>query len=328
VIAEVAQAHDGSLGAAHAYIDAVAQTGASAVKFQTHYAAEESTPGEPWRVKFSKKDESRYEYWRRMEFSLEEWQGLADHARERGLVFLSSPFSQKAIDVLNEVGVPAWKVASGEVSNLPLLEAMAKTGKPVLLSSGLSTFEDLDRAVACVRPHAPVAIFQATSAYPCPPTTIGLNLLAEYEARYQCPVGLSDHSATLYAGLAAVALGASLLEVHVVFSPECFGPDTSSSLTPPALRQLVEGTRFIQTALAHPVDKRELPAPQRELLRLFGKSVVSARALRKGEILRAADLAAKKPGTGIPAARLPSLVGKIITRDVGQDELLREDDLG
>ncbi len=327
VIAEVAQAHDGSLGTAHAYIDAVQKSGASAVKFQTHYAAAESTPAEPWRVKFSHRDESRYEYWRRMEFSPEEWRGLADHAREVGLVFLSSPFSEKAVNVLLEIGVPAWKVASGEVGNLPMLERMARTGKPVLLSSGLSTWKDLDRAVACIRPHARFAMFQTTSSYPCPPEAVGLNVLAELRARYGCPVGLSDHSATTYAGLAAVTLGASLLEVHVVFSRDCFGPDTSSSLTFAELGELVRGVRFIEKAIGYPVNKASLPAPQQELLKLFGKSVVASRPLRKGAVLSLADLCAKKPGSGIPAARLVELVGRTLSRDVASDSLLEEADL-
>ena len=147
IIGEIAQTHDGSLGTAHAYIDAVANAGADAIKFQTHIAAAESTPGEPWRVKFSRQDATRFEYWRRMEFSQEQWHGLAAHARERGLLFLSSAFSPEAVDLLERVGVPGWKVGAGEVSNLPLLEKMARTGKPVILSSGMSDWAELDAAV-------------------------------------------------------------------------------------------------------------------------------------------------------------------------------------
>ena len=136
IIAEVAQAHDGSLGAAHAYIDAAARAGADAVKFQTHIAAAESTPGEPWRVKFSLQDASRYEYWKRMEFTEEQWIGLKAHADQRGLKFISSPFSMEAVDLLERVGVAAWKVASGECTNAPLLRRIMTSGKPVLLVHG------------------------------------------------------------------------------------------------------------------------------------------------------------------------------------------------
>ena len=130
IIAEVAQAHDGSLGAAHAYIDAAARAGADAVKFQTHIAAAESSPAEPWRVKFSLQDATRYDYWRRMEFTEEQWAGLRMHADERGLQFLSSPFSVEAAQLLRRVGVSAWKIASGEVNNVPLFDFMLSTGLP------------------------------------------------------------------------------------------------------------------------------------------------------------------------------------------------------
>lgn len=328
VIAEVAQAHDGSLGTAHAYIDAVARTGASAIKFQTHIAAAESTPSEPWRIRFSPQDDTRYQYWQRMQFTEAQWRGLSDHAAERGLVFLSSPFSPEAVALLDRLGMAAWKVASGEVANLPLLEQMARTGKPVLLSSGMSGWDELDRAVATVDAlGAPLALFQTTTAYPCPPEKLGLNVLAELRARYQRPVGLSDHSATPHAGIAAVTLGVNLIEVHVVFSRECFGPDTSSSLTTTELRTLVEGIRFVETALASPVDKERMAADLVESRRLFGKSVVAARDLAAGTVLSADDVALKKPGTGIPAARVGEVLGRTLARAVAPDTLLTEADL-
>jgi N,N'-diacetyllegionaminate synthase len=128
IIAEVAQAHDGSLGMAHAFIDAAAAAGVDAIKFQTHIAAEESTAAEPWRVKFSKQDATRFDYWKRMEFAPEQWAGLKQHAEEKGLMFLSSAFSHAAVDLLRKLGMPAWKVASGELTNLPLIAHMAKDG--------------------------------------------------------------------------------------------------------------------------------------------------------------------------------------------------------
>ena len=328
VIAEVAQAHDGSLGACHAYIDAAARAGADAIKFQTHIASEESSPSEPWRVRFSPQDETRFEYWKRMEFSAAAWEGLARHAAEQGLLFLSSAFSPAAIDLLEKLGVPAWKVASGESTTLPLLRGMARTGKPVLLSTGMSPWSDIDRAVSEIRRwRAPLAIFQATSAYPCPPEKLGLNLLGELAERYACPVGLSDHSATIFAGIAAVTLGAGLLEVHLTFSRECFGPDTSSSLTTAELRQLVDGIRFVEGALAHPVDKDAAAAELRELRVLFGKSIVAARDLEAGSVLAEEDLALRKPGTGIPAAELESLLARRLARAVRAHQQLSVNDL-
>jgi hypothetical protein len=151
VIGEVALTHDGSLGLAHAFVDAIAGAGADAVKFQTHIAAAESTPSEPFRVKFSRQDATRYEYWQRMEFTEAQWQGLADHCRERGVLFISSPFSIEAVDLLERVGQPIWKIASGEVSNPRLLDRVLETGAPVLLSTGMSALAETDAAVARVR---------------------------------------------------------------------------------------------------------------------------------------------------------------------------------
>src|SRR5687767_13592296 len=161
IIAEVGLAHDGSLGLAHAFIDEVSRGGADAVKFQTHIAAAESTAAEPFRVKFSQQDATRYDYWKRMEFTEAQWRGLADHAVDRGLMFLSSPFSIEAVDMLARVGMPMWKIASGEVSNRPLLEAVTATGRPVLLSSGMSALAEVDAAADCVRSAGvPLGIMQ------------------------------------------------------------------------------------------------------------------------------------------------------------------------
>jgi N-acetylneuraminate synthase len=328
VIAEVAQAHDGSLGTAHAYIDAVARAGADAVKFQTHIAAEESTAREPWRVKFSLQDATRYDYWKRMQFTVEQWAGLKRHAEERGLVFLSTPFSMAAVDLLERLGVEAWKVGSGEVTNLPMVERMSRAGKPVILSSGMSGWRDLDGAVEVMRRHgAPLAVLQCTTEYPTPPERVGLNVMNEIRQRYGCITGLSDHSGTIYPGLAAAALGAEILEVHVTFSRECFGPDVSASLTTAELKELVAGVRFIERALGSPVDKDWLATRMEGVRRTFGKSIVAARSLREGETLREQDLALKKPGDGIPPSRLPELIGRKLKRALVTDEVIREEDL-
>lgn len=328
VIGEIAQTHDGSLGTAHAYIDAVARAGADAVKFQTHIAAAESTPGEPWRVKFSPQDATRYEYWRRMEFSEEQWAGLAQHAADRGLYFLSSPFSFEAVDLLDRIGVPGWKVGAGETTNTPMIERMAKTGKPVLLYSGMTTWAELDRAVECVRQNgAEPAVLQCTSAYPCPPEKLGLNVIAQLRERYNCPAGLSDHSGTIYAGLAAATLGARILEVHVAFSREVFGPDVIASVTTTELKQLVDGVRFIEQANANPVDKETMAADLAPMRSLFSKSIVVRVDLPAGAVLTEDNLTLKKPGTGVPAARFAEVLGKRLKVAVSADHLLQETDL-
>jgi N-acetylneuraminate synthase len=328
IIGEVAQAHDGSLGAAHAFIDAIADAGADAVKFQTHIAAAESTPAEPWRARFSRQDDTRYQYWERMEFTEPQWHGLRTHAGERGLLFLSSPFSPEAVDVLRRVGVDAWKVASGEVANLDLVRDMARDGRELLLSSGMSGWDELDRAVeVCRTEGAPFAVLQCNTAYPCPPEKVGLNVLHELAERFECPVGLSDHSGTIFPAIAAVTLGAAVVEVHVTLSRKAFGPDVVASVTDAELAELVRGVRYVETALAHPIDKDAEARALGDMRSIFTKSVVARRALPEGHVLTSDDLAAKKPGTGIPANRVDALTGARLLRAVVADELLNWDDV-
>jgi N-acetylneuraminate synthase len=329
VIGEVAQAHDGSLGIAHAFVDAIAAAGADAVKFQTHIAAAESHPSEPWRVRFSPADDTRFDYWRRMEFTEDEWAGLRSHARERGLAFLSSPFSLEAVDLLRRIGVAGWKIASGEVPNRELLEAVAATGGPVLLSSGMSPWRELDSAVACLREAGTeeLAVLQCTSAYPVAPESLGLNVLGEIERRYACATGLSDHSGTIFPSLAAVALGARVVEVHVTLSREMFGPDVPASITPGELRELCTGVGLIATSLSHPVDKDDAAVTLAPMRRLFTRSLVTTRALAEGEVLGERDLAARKPGSGIPAGERARVVGARLRRAVEAGTLLQEADL-
>jgi N-acetylneuraminate synthase len=327
IIGEVAQAHDGSLGMCHAYIDAIADAGADAVKFQTHIADAESTPAEPWRVKFSPQDETRFEYWQRMEFSEPQWRGLKQHADERGLLFLSSPFSNEATELLTRVGVAAWKMASGEINNQPMFELMADTGLPILISTGMSPLEEIDAAVQRVQQRKlPLAVLQCTSAYPCPPEKVGINLLSFFRDRYGCAVGLSDHSGCIYPGLAAASLDTDVLEVHVTFSRRMFGPDVPASLTIEQLQQLVEGVRFIEAMRAHPIDKDAMASELSDLRSMFNKSVVARTDLSAGTVLCEHHLVLKKPGTGIPASRMSEVVNRRLKHPVAANTALREED--
>lgn len=324
----MALTHDGSLGLAHAFIDAIANAGADAVKFQTHIASAESTPAEPFRVKFSRQDKTRYDYWKRMEFTEDGWRGLAEHARERGILFLSSPFSIEAVELLDRLGMPVWKIASGETSNAMLLERILDTRKPVLLSTGMSPIEEIDAAVARVRARkVEVGVFQCTTAYPCPAEKVGLNLIPFYRDRYACWIGLSDHSATIYPGLAAATMGIDMLEVHVALSREMFGPDVIASVTTHELRQLVDGIRFIERMKAHPLDKDASAEETAALRKLFTRSLVASADLPAGTVIAREHVAIKKPGTGLAPDRLDEILGRRLKRAVAADQLLAADDI-
>jgi N-acetylneuraminate synthase len=328
IIGEVAQAHDGSVNMAHAYIDAIASAGADAVKFQTHIAEAEGTAAETFRKSSPWIEESKAQFWQRTGFDAQEWKGLAAHAKERGLVFLSSPFSVEAVDLLERLDIAAWKVASGEANNLQMLERMAKTRKPILLSAGMSPWDEQDRTVEFVKKlGAPLALFQCTTSYPCPPEELGLNLIAELRERYEVPVGLSDHSGKIFAGLAATSLGANMLEVHVTLSREIYGTSVDASLTTAELRELVDGVRFIEAALASPVDKDNMAKAKANLRPVFFRSVVATQDLSIGTVLGNEHLTTKKPGTGIPADRLHEMLGRKLARPLKKDQLLAEEDL-
>lgn len=326
IIGEVAQAHDGSLGMAHAFVDATADSGADAVKFQTHIAEAESTRSELWRVKFSRQDVARYDYWKRMEFTEEQWVGLKQHADERGLIFLSSPFSVEAVELLSRVGVAAWKIASGELNNMLIFRRMLDTRLPFLISTGMSPLSEIDTAVEMVKEKdLSLTVLQCTSAYPCLPEKVGLNLIPFFRERYDCKVGLSDHSGTIYAGLAAATLRIDVLEVHVTFSREMFGPDVSASITTSELRQLVEGVRFIEKMIAQPVDKDQIAKEMVAMRKLFTKSIVAKIDLPAATVLKREHLTVKKPGIGIPPYRLEEFIGRQLHCDVKKNEFLTED---
>ena len=311
IIAEIGQAHEGSLGMALTYIEALADAGVDAVKFQVHIAEAESSLYEPFRVKFSQQDKTRFDYWKRMEFSEDQWQLIKARCDEKRVEFLASPFSNTAVDLLEKLGVKRYKIGSGEVNNLLLLKKIAKTGKPVILSSGMSSFEELDHSVEFLkRQNIKYSILQCTTSYPTKPEKYGLNVIRELKERYRVPVGFSDHSARKETCIAATALGAEILEFHAVFSRKSFGPDTFSSLEIEEIKHLVQAVRNIESALQHPVNKKD-NSSFADLKNIFEKSLAVNKDLPAGHILNFEDLEAKKPkGYGIEAAKFEEVIGK------------------
>ncbi len=329
IIAEIGQAHDGSLGMAHAYIDALSETGVDAVKFQTHIAAAESSIYEPFRIKFSQQDATRMDYWKRMEFTEGQWKGLKEHCEAAGMEFMSSPFSQAAVDLLERLGMGRYKIGSGEVNNFLMLKKIAMTGKPIILSSGMSSYEELDAAVDFIRGYGnQLSVLQCTTSYPTTASNAGLNVIGALKERYpDLTIGFSDHSGEIYAGLAAVSMGAEILEFHTVFDKRQFGPDTLSSLTIDEIKYMVKGIRYIDEAINHPVDKKDNTSFA-GLKSIFEKSLAISRDMKKGEVLKFEDLEAKKPaGKGISARQYKRLIGKRLARDMEQYSFINEEDI-
>lgn len=327
VIAEVGQAHDGSLGNAHAFIDGAADAGSEAIKFQTHIAAAESTLDEQFRVAFSKQDKTRYDYWRRMEFTPEQWSGLADHARERGLMFLSTPFSVDAVALLNGLSVPAWKIGSGEYKSRELIDAMLAAGQPILLSTGMSKYDEIAEAIEYIRNQGgQVGLFQCTSMYPTPFAKVGLNVIGQLQESHGVPVGLSDHSGQIWPAVGAMVQGADMIEIHIALHRRMFGPDTPASLTLEELTQLCAGRDAIWEMARNPVDKDDMAEELKTMRQLFTKSMAVKTHHKAGTVLAAEDLTVKKPGSGIPAQEAETFVGRTLARDVNPERLLQRED--
>ncbi len=328
IIAEIAQAHDGSLGIAHSYIDALAATGVHAVKFQTHIAAAESSEYEPFRVKFSYEDATRYDYWKRMEFTPEQWAGLKSHCEEKGLEFISSPFSCAAVDLLEKLNVKKYKIGSGEVSNLLMLEKIARTKKDIILSSGMSSLAELDATIDFLKPFGnAVSVLQCTTAYPTIAGQWGLQVLPILKERYALPTGFSDHSGNIYACLAATALGAELLEFHAVFDKNMFGPDAKASLTISQIKELVQGVNEIGTDL-QAAGNKESSESFAELKKIFQKSLAVNKDLEAGHVISFDDLESKKPaGYGIDAKDFKTIIGRSLKQKKSAQDFLNESDL-
>jgi sialic acid synthase SpsE len=261
-----------------------------------------------------------------MELSSDDHVRLKVFAEERNLLFFSSPFSVEAVELLETVGVPAYKIASGELTNPPLLEAVAATGRPVLLSSGMSGLEDVERAAGILRAGGcELVVLQCTSNYPCPPELVNLRAMTTMGERLGVPYGLSDHTIGVWTSVAAVALGAVAVEKHFTLSKRLYGPDHHSSLTPEELAQLVEGVRTVEAAMGSGLKERD---PSLDPARAtFEKSIVARIAIQAGSVLDRAMLTTKRPGNGISALRIEEIVGRQAARDVEANAQLQEADL-
>ncbi|MCF8140896.1 MAG: N-acetylneuraminate synthase family protein [Cyanobium usitatum Tobar12.5m-G36] len=321
LIAEIGSVHDGSFGNAKNLIEAASSAGAICVKFQTHIASAETLALAPNPPYFQ--DESRTEYFDRTSFTLDKWKQLKQHARQFNVYFISSPFSLESVDLLEEVGVEVFKVPSGEVTNHPLLEKLARLGKPVILSTGMSCWNEIESAVNILIDNAPLCIMQCTSMYPTPAKFVGLNNLLDFKNKFPAvSIGFSDHTLGLSASISAVALGATVIEKHFTFSRLMYGSDAKNSMEPSEFLQLSNELQFAFEIIKNPVSKDSLALNQLSSMKLtFQKSIVASRDLCSGDIISLDDLAFKKPGGGICASKYQLLIGKKLKMSVQLDHM-------
>ena len=325
VIAEAGVNHNGSLDLAFQLVDQAALSGADAVKFQTFKAERLVTPDAPkagYQKEMTGAAESQYEMLRRLELSEQDHGVLFDYCKQKGILFLSTPFDEASADFLETLGVAAYKVGSGEITNLPLLEHIAAKGKPMIVSTGMSTLGEVEIAVQAVRRQGnqDLILLHCVSNYPADPAEANLRAMHTMMAAFGTPVGFSDHTPGISVALAAVALGACVVEKHFTLDRTLPGPDHRASLEPDELQALVKGIREVEVSLGTGL---KLPV-QRELdtAAVARKSLTAGRDLAAGEILDPGMVAIKRPGTGLPPMMLPYVVGRRLRQAVKAGALL------
>ncbi|MBW2617786.1 MAG: N-acetylneuraminate synthase [Deltaproteobacteria bacterium] len=325
VIAEAGCNHNGEIDLAKRLIDAAADAGADCVKFQTFHAeavVSKAAPKAGYAIKATDPDESQLEMIQRLELSAGQHRELVDYCRRKGILFLSSVFDHQAVDLVDDLGLPAFKVPSGEIVNHPLLEDVAGRSKPIILSTGMSYLGEVEEAVRVIQRVGcrELALLHCLSNYPADPGQANLRAMTTMSAAFGLPVGYSDHVVGNEVSFAAVALGASIIEKHFTLDRSMPGPDHAASLEPPELAGLVQGIRKVEQALG---DGLKRPMPDEENTRQVArKSLVAARDLPQGTKLTPEMVCFKRPGTGIQPAELKYVLGRAITGEVRADELI------
>jgi N-acetylneuraminate synthase/N,N'-diacetyllegionaminate synthase len=329
VVAEAGVNHNGSGELALRLVEAAAGAGADAVKFQT-FSANAVATAKARQADYQRRGapaRSQAEMLRDLELPEQALRACAGRAAELGITFLSTPFDLDSVQVLAALGVPAFKVGSGDLTNLVLLRAVAAHGKPILLSTGMATLAEVDAAVRDLRDHGdpPLALLQCTSAYPADSADANLAAMATLRARFGAPVGYSDHSAGIAVAIAAAALGAAVVEKHLTLDRTMPGPDHAASLEPRAFAELVAGVREAHVALG---DGAKQPSPGEDDVRQVARrSLVVTRDVRAGERLSAADLDAMRPDGGISPLRLDEVIGRRAAHDLKPFRHLQPADL-
>ena len=330
VIAEAGVNHNGSLDLALQLVDAAKASGADAVKFQTFRAdqlATRSAHKAPYQERTTANSESQFEMLQRLQLDAAAHRRLIHHCRNTGIQFLSSPFDTQSADLLATMDVPLYKVPSGEITNLPFLEHLARKNRPLILSTGMSTLGEVEEAVQVLQFAGAIqlTLLHCVTEYPAPYAEVNLRAMQTLKSAFGLPVGYSDHTSGIEIAIAAVALGAEVIEKHFTLDRSLPGPDHSASLEPVELRQMVTAIRHVEAALGTGIKapaRCELPN-----ISVARKSVVAARTLPTGHQLAAGDLEIKRPGNGLAPKLLPTLIGRTLRASVAKDEIINWDHL-
>lgn len=327
VIAEAGVNHNGDMSLARELIHAAAESGADAVKFQTFTAerlANFLAPKAEYQLQQTNSQESQFEMLKKLELPYEEHVGLKELCQKLNIEFMSTPFDVIAADFLHKLGVKRFKIPSGELTNYPYLRHVGKMGLPIIFSTGMATLKEVGDCLGVLVENGArkedITILHCTTEYPTPLIDVNLRAMNTIKREFGVPVGYSDHTSGLEVSLAAVALGASLIEKHFTLSRSLPGPDHKASLEPGELKQLVEGIRNVSMALGS--ELKQPSESERKNINVARKSIVAAKAIKKGEIFTEENLTCKRPGIGVSPMRWTEFIGKVSQRDYLPDDLI------
>ena len=328
IIAEAGVNHNGDVNLARKLVDAAGDAGADAVKFQTFTAEAIVTKGAekaPYQKEVTDAGESQYDMLKKLELSAEAHRELKDYAEKHGIILLSTPYDSYSVDFLAELGVAAFKVSSADITNLPLLAHIASRKLPVILSTGMATLEEIEDALVTLKKNGcnDIVLLHCVFNYPARIEDVNLRVMATLEKAFSLPVGYSDHTMGIEVSLAAVALGARIIEKHFTLDRKLPGPDHHASLEPGELKEMVAGIRNIEKAMGSPV--KRISAAEEQNRMVCRRSIVAARDIPEGTVITGDMLAAKRPGTGIAPGNLEKIIGTKAIRHIKKDELLNWD---
>lgn len=325
IIAEAGVNHNGSLARAKELVDVAAAANVDAVKFQTfktENVISSSAPKAAYQKETTGATESQLEMVKKLEITFDAFRELEAYCKERGVMFLSTPFDNDSVDLLTELHVPAYKVPSGEITNDPLLSYIACKGQPIIMSTGMATMGEVEAALKVIYSvgNRQVALLHCVSNYPANPSDANLRAMHTMELAFGVPIGFSDHTLGVEVSLAAVALGACIIEKHFTLDKNLPGPDHRASLDPVELKVMVVGIRKIEAALGN--GYKEPATNERDTASVARRSVVAACRISAGTILTEQMLMCKRPGTGLPPRMIPMIVGRRIRTDILSGELI------
>ncbi|HYR89084.1 MAG TPA: N-acetylneuraminate synthase [Terriglobia bacterium] len=330
IIAEAGVNHNGELGNALRMVDVAAEAGADAIKFQTfkaEYLAAEDAPKARYQIAATGDGERQFEMLKRLELGPDAHQALQKRCSERNIIFLSSPFDECSVDFLATLPVPAFKLGSGEVTNIPLLKHVGSKGRPVLLSTGMSNLEEVDQAIQTLRRSGcdEIALLHCVSNYPAAPSDANLRAIPTMKQAFGLPVGFSDHTPGITVAIGAVGVGASIIEKHFTLDKNMPGPDHKASLDPDELKSMIAGIRMLEVALGTGV--KAPAASELENRAIVRRSLAAAVDIEAGTRIEPHMLRALRPGTGIPPTSLGEVVKRTAKRSVKAGELIDWTDL-